>query len=286
MRLLQMLGLVAASVAFAPSCCGAQSNAGTLRGILTDSSDAVVPGATLTLTPGANTGTRTATSNADGSWSFAGIPAGDYVRKVELPGFDVTSKPVTGDLKTEGPSKRRSSLSRRPRNRRLRSLEGRVPNSTSTLEIMHRRRPSQVVISTRCRTTPTTWPICWRNSPGRLRASMEVRRFCWMDSPEASSRPRQRLRRYASIRIRFPRNTTGWVSAASRSLPSPGPIRFAVRPACTDSNALFNSRNPYARQQGGLCEPDLHGQYRRSDNEKIFLQPQLSAEHHLITYRS
>ncbi len=94
MRLLRITALVAASVVFVCSA-GAQSDAGGLHGTLTDSSDAVIPGAALTLSAAANTATRNATTAADGSWSFAGVPAGDYVLRVQLPGFDTINRQVT-----------------------------------------------------------------------------------------------------------------------------------------------------------------------------------------------
>ena len=50
----------------------------TLRGIVTDESGAIVPGAKITLTASARTAT-TALAGDDGSYSFTGIAPGDYV---------------------------------------------------------------------------------------------------------------------------------------------------------------------------------------------------------------
>src|SRR5947208_6885082 len=57
---------------------------GTLRGIVTDESGAIVPGAKITLT--ANAGiANTALAGDDGSYSFTGIAPGDYVAEASAP---------------------------------------------------------------------------------------------------------------------------------------------------------------------------------------------------------
>jgi hypothetical protein len=56
----------------------------TLRGIVTDESGGLVPGATLTLTNASGSGKQT-TSAADGSYSFLGVPAGDYTLNASAP---------------------------------------------------------------------------------------------------------------------------------------------------------------------------------------------------------
>src|SRR5437016_3028506 len=63
----------------------------TLRGIVTDESGAIVPGAKITLT--ANSGTAsTAVAGADGSYSFTGIAPGDYVLQASAP--DLATPPL------------------------------------------------------------------------------------------------------------------------------------------------------------------------------------------------
>jgi hypothetical protein len=73
----------------------AQQTPATLRGVLTDTSGAVIPAATVSLTAG-NT-RKTATTQTDGSYTFAGLAPGDYAIKVEFPGFETFQKPVTVD---------------------------------------------------------------------------------------------------------------------------------------------------------------------------------------------
>jgi hypothetical protein len=75
-----LLVLTAATSAFA-------QNAGSLRGVITDTSGAVVPGATLTLTDEATKFTRTSVSDAKGGYFFATVAPGHYGLKVEISGF-------------------------------------------------------------------------------------------------------------------------------------------------------------------------------------------------------
>src|SRR2546426_2494076 len=64
---------------------------GTLRGIVTDESGAIVPGAKITLT--ANAGiANTALAGDDGSYTFTGIAPGDYVAEASAP--DLATAPL------------------------------------------------------------------------------------------------------------------------------------------------------------------------------------------------
>src|SRR5438552_3138785 len=63
----------------------------TLRGIVTDESGAIVPGAKITLTASSGTAS-TAVAGADGSYSFTGIAPGDYVAQASAP--DLATAPL------------------------------------------------------------------------------------------------------------------------------------------------------------------------------------------------
>src|SRR5437667_2765535 len=63
----------------------------TLRGIVTDESGAIVPGAKITLTASSGTAS-TAVAGADGSYSFTGIAPGDYVLQASAP--DLATPPL------------------------------------------------------------------------------------------------------------------------------------------------------------------------------------------------
>ena len=85
-------GLLFFAVALSTSLLLAQQT-GTVKGTLTDDSGGVIPAANVALTGGGNT--RTAQTQADGSYTFSGVPAGSYTVNVNFPGFQSVSKPVT-----------------------------------------------------------------------------------------------------------------------------------------------------------------------------------------------
>ncbi len=60
---------------------------GAINGRVTDTSDAVMPGVTVTLTSPSQMGTRTAVTDADGTYRFTAVTPGDYVVLFELAGF-------------------------------------------------------------------------------------------------------------------------------------------------------------------------------------------------------
>ena len=64
-----------------------QTGLATVTGIVTDSSNAAVPGATVTATNQATNVPYTGTSNNAGAYVITGVPIGEYVVKVELQGF-------------------------------------------------------------------------------------------------------------------------------------------------------------------------------------------------------
>ena len=93
MNLLRRIMLLFIAISGAASFAAAQSSTGTIKGVLTDNSGASIPAAFLTV---ANTaGKRQAQSQADGSYTFVGLPPGDYTLAVTYPGFGPFSKVVT-----------------------------------------------------------------------------------------------------------------------------------------------------------------------------------------------
>jgi hypothetical protein len=71
----------------------AQQTGGTLRGTMTDDSGAVIPAARITLTGVGST--KTAQTQADGTYVFQGLAPGQYTVHVTFPGFAAVNKPVT-----------------------------------------------------------------------------------------------------------------------------------------------------------------------------------------------
>ncbi|HKE22799.1 MAG TPA: TonB-dependent receptor [Bryobacteraceae bacterium] len=70
----------------------AQQTTGTLRGVLTDDSGAVIPAASVALS--GNGVSKTAQTQADGSYSFPGLAPGQYTVSVTFPGFAAFTKSV------------------------------------------------------------------------------------------------------------------------------------------------------------------------------------------------
>jgi len=62
-------------------------NAGSLRGNVTDTSGAVLPGVTVVLTNDATKATRQAVTDAKGGFFFAAVQPGNYSFSAELSGF-------------------------------------------------------------------------------------------------------------------------------------------------------------------------------------------------------
>ena len=63
------------------------SGTGAINGRVTDASDAVMPGVTVTITSPSQMGVRTEVSDADGNYRFSAVTPGDYVVAFELAGF-------------------------------------------------------------------------------------------------------------------------------------------------------------------------------------------------------
>jgi hypothetical protein len=81
-----VLGLLLGAL-IVPVLASAQAVTGTIIGRVTDSSGAVVPGVTVTLT---NTGTkltRVVTTDTDGEYSAPSLPTGKYSVSAEISGF-------------------------------------------------------------------------------------------------------------------------------------------------------------------------------------------------------
>jgi hypothetical protein len=66
---------------------GGASSTGTINGKVTDASQAVLPGVTVTATSPALLGPQVSVTNAEGSYRFPGVPPGTYTVTFELPGF-------------------------------------------------------------------------------------------------------------------------------------------------------------------------------------------------------
>ena len=82
----RVLMLAAASIAFL--CCNVMAQtSGSISGEVRDEKQAVITGATVTMRNISTNETRTAQTNADGRYHFAGVPVGAYEITVESGGF-------------------------------------------------------------------------------------------------------------------------------------------------------------------------------------------------------
>ena len=79
-----LLLLVAASPTFGQAVT---SGTGAINGRVTDNSQAVIPGVTITITSPSQMGTRTTVTDNEGQYRFTAVPPGDYVVLFELAGF-------------------------------------------------------------------------------------------------------------------------------------------------------------------------------------------------------
>jgi len=84
--------LLAAALFVSPAMAQPGASSGTIRGTMTDNSGAVIPAASVTLT--GRGVTKTAQTQADGSYVFVGLAPGQYTVKAVLPGFATVNKPV------------------------------------------------------------------------------------------------------------------------------------------------------------------------------------------------
>ena len=80
-----LFAVIASLVASIPLI--AQENAGTINGRVTDKSDAVIPGVTVTLTSPVIQGAKSAVTDEAGNYRFIFLPPSTYALKYELPGF-------------------------------------------------------------------------------------------------------------------------------------------------------------------------------------------------------
>jgi hypothetical protein len=90
----------AAAVAIGVGVSAEAQTTGSLRGLVTDASEAVVPGATVTITsPALIGGSRDATTNEVGIYRFPSLPVGTYEVVVTMQGFtQVTVRDVSVSL--------------------------------------------------------------------------------------------------------------------------------------------------------------------------------------------
>jgi hypothetical protein len=87
-----VVGVVVAAFLL-PALLAAQAVTGTIIGVITDTTGAVMPGATVTLTNTGNGLTRTVITDSNGEYTAPSLPTGKYTVKAELSGFKTVTTP-------------------------------------------------------------------------------------------------------------------------------------------------------------------------------------------------
>ena len=82
-----MAGLVAVLFLICPFAIGAQELTATLNGVVADSTGAVIPKATVSITQSSTGAVRTLQSDESGNYVFSNVPAGTYTLKASSAGF-------------------------------------------------------------------------------------------------------------------------------------------------------------------------------------------------------
>lgn len=94
--LFQAIALVAGLALFlSPYAIQAQADLGSISGIITDASGAVVPNASVTVTNAATGAQRVTTTNGVGEYAVTQLPAGDYTIRVTASGFATSTEKFT-----------------------------------------------------------------------------------------------------------------------------------------------------------------------------------------------
>ena len=91
MRHHRIAALVASAVIVALAVVSAQSSLGNIRGVVQDSAGAVVPGAQIGLSGDGTPESRSAITDANGQFAFAGVAPGRYTVTAALAGFTTAS---------------------------------------------------------------------------------------------------------------------------------------------------------------------------------------------------
>src|SRR5215471_3116403 len=84
---LRTLSFLAWSVVFCAAGASAQSTFGSIAGTVSDSTGAVLPGATITAKNASTQAIRTAVTGTDGTYLITNLDAGSYEVKISLNGF-------------------------------------------------------------------------------------------------------------------------------------------------------------------------------------------------------
>src|SRR5271165_4887092 len=100
---LTFVAFLVSSLAFAPGLFAQSATTGAITGTVTDSSGAVVPNATVTVTNISTAQVRTVTTGSSGAYTVGFLAPGNYSIKFEAAGFGTTTVPSVTVNVTETP---------------------------------------------------------------------------------------------------------------------------------------------------------------------------------------
>ena len=83
----RLVGLALLALVLCAGSVAAQATTGSIQGVVTDSQDAAIPGATVTIRNIDTNVRRTLVSDVEGNYRFLNVPVGNYELVVELTGF-------------------------------------------------------------------------------------------------------------------------------------------------------------------------------------------------------
>ena len=90
-----LFAIIGFGLLLSPSIFAQQTDNGGLTGTVTDSNGGLVPNATVTITNLGTNAKRTLTTNAEGRWTIAVLPLGNYEVASKAEGFEEVKQPVT-----------------------------------------------------------------------------------------------------------------------------------------------------------------------------------------------
>ena len=247
------------------SSAPAQQTTGTLKGVLTDDSGAVIPAASVGLTGSGGVG-KTAQSQADGSYTFVGLAPGQYTVRVAFPGFKTFDKAVSVDAGSVLQLPIQMSISVEKQQVTVQGEAGPSvsvePDNNATALVIKGDDlaalpddPDDLADALQALAGPGAGPnggqIYIDGFIGRPASSQGIH-------PRDPHQPESRFRR----------NTTGWASAASRFSPGRDRTATAGRSTSTTTNAVLDSRNPFAANKPDYSNENFGGNIGGPINKK------------------
>ena len=213
--------LILAAVSAPAQTARPSPNGGTVTGAVKDTTGAIIPGATVTLT-GDDGKTQQAQTGADGAYTFRAVAPGTYSVSADSKGLQQTGGVAL--LVSTG------QIARGDISMKLAEVKQEVTvteENTTQLSVQASQNVDALVFKgADLQALP--------DDPDDLQQDLQA-----LAGPSAG--PRNPSARFASTRIRLPANTTSWASDASRFSPSRVRTNFTA-PLSTTSATGFGTR--------------------------------------------